>query len=190
MALESGQTLLDYADYLLLPDEPRGEVFDGVFIVTPSPLTRHQILAGALYRQLANWLDEHPEVGNAYIAPLDVVLRVTRPAVIVQPDVFFVSAARAAIVETRNVQGAPDLVVEVVSPTSGGRDAVSKHAFYARYGVREYWLVWPEESRIDVFAAASGGSFAPVRTLAPGDDLATDLLPGFALDVARLFASR
>ena len=186
MALDHGHVPLSYDDYARLPDEPRGEVFEGAFFMTPSPSPRHQDLVGDIFVAIKQWLRRQPDVGRAFVAPLDVVLRAERPATIVQPDVFFVSAARAGIVQDA-VRGAPDLVVEVVSPTGAGRDAVTKRALYARHGVRELWLVWPAEMRVDVLLAAEGGDFGEVRTLHPGAALTSDLLPGFTLDLTDLF---
>lgn len=188
MALESGHTLLSHADYVNLPDEPRGEVLEGVFVVTPAPTSGHQHLVLEIGFALKAWLRAHPEAGQAFVAPLDVILRAERPAVILQPDVLFVSAARAAIVQDW-IRGAPDLVVEIVSPTSASRDAITKHEVYARYGVREYWLVWPAERRVDVFVADAEGAFGPSRTLDAHDELRSEQLPGFSLPLADLWHS-
>lgn len=186
MALEHSQPSLSFAEYLLLPDEPRGEVLDGVFTVTPAPNARHQELAGEIFFEIKRWLREHPDAGAVFIAPLDVVLRAERPAVVVQPDILYVAAARQAIVQDA-VLGAPDLAVEVVSPSSAGRDAVTKRELYARHGVRELWLVWPQERRVDVLVADQSGVFGEARTLLPAEVLTSDVLPGFTLAVADLF---
>lgn len=187
MALERGQPLLSLDDYLLLPDEPLGEVLDGVFTVTPTPTPRHQLIAGHIHFLLKLWLRDHPDAGFVASAPLDVVLRAERPALILQPDVLFIEATRAAIVQQR-IMGAPDLVVEVVSPSSVARDAVTKRDTYAKSGVREYWLVWPNEERVDVFGADGSGGFGQARTLHLGEALASPLLPGLTLDLAEVFA--
>lgn len=186
MALESGTPLLSHADYLTLPDEPRGEVLEGVFVVTPAPTTRHQRVVGDLYFAFETWLRANPGVGEAFVAPLDVILRAERPAVVLQPDVVFVSAARAGIVQDW-IHGAPDLVVEVVSPSSARRDAISKRDLYARYGIREFWLVWPTERRVDVLTFGEGGKAGPVRTLEAEDRLDTPLMPGLAIPLAGLW---
>lgn len=186
MALESGIPLLSHADYLTLPDEPRGEVLEGVFAVTPAPTSRHQRAVGKLYVAIENWLAAHPEAGQAFVAPLDVILRAERPAVVLQPDVIFVSAAREAIVQDW-IRGAPDLVVEVVSPSSAGRDAISKRELYAKFGVREFWLVWPAERRVDVLALEDGGAFEPVRALEAADLLDSPLMPGLSIPLADLW---
>lgn len=187
MALEHGHTLLSYADYVDLPDDPRGEVLDGVFVVSPSPTLRHQDLAGEIFFELKSWLRAHPAAGRVFSAPVDVVLRAERPAVVVQPDVLFVLAAGSAVMMKGAIHGAPDLVVEVVSPSSAGRDAITKRDLYARYGTREYWLVWPDEARVDVLVADETGAFGAPRTLDRTAALTSDLLPGFALPLAGLW---
>lgn len=189
MALEHPPALLSYADFLRLPPESPGEVIDGELIVGPAPLVPHQRVVGTIYQAIANFLDAAPALGEVFIAPLDVVLRAERPATVLQPDVLFISAAREDIIRG-GVHGAPDLAVEVVSPGSARTDGVVKCALYAAHGVREYWLVWPEEARIDVFVPGEGGSYGPPRELGGGDRLETPLLPGFSLEVSRVFAGR
>lgn len=189
MALENRPLLLSYADYMRLPPETPGEVIDGELIVRPSPNFRHQAVAGIIFRAIGNFLDDHPEIGVVSTAPMDCVLRANKPAVIVQPDLLFVSAAREHIIQDV-IHGAPDLAVEVVSPGTFRTDNVCKRELYAQYGVQEYWLVWPEEEGIDVFTLGAGGTYGPARAFAPGESLTTELLPGFALSVARVFAGR
>ena len=187
MAIEKLPPLLSYDDCLrLLPAEARGEVIEGEWTVTPSPSPLHQQIVGTLARHLGNFLADHPELGRVFVAPLDVVLRAERPAIVLQPALMFISAAREDIIQDV-VRGAPDLVVEIVSPSSGSDDAVRKRDLYARFGVQEYWLVWPAESRIDVLDLATG---AETRGLGREDVLTSDRLPGFALDVAAVFARR
>lgn len=192
MALERHPALLSYEDFRRLPPESPGEVIHGELVVGPSPVSRHQQVAGTLYRLIAAFLDTAPALGEVYIAPLDVVLRAERPAIVVQPDVFFVAAARAGIVQDF-VEGPPDLAVEVVSPGSGRTDAVVKRDLYAAHGVREYWIVWPAEARIDVFVLEppkGEATYGTPRTFGVGEPLTSALLPGFSLDVARLLQSR
>lgn len=181
MALEINQPLLSHADYLRLPDDLRGEVIDGVFYVTPSPKLRHQQVLNRINVQLVNWLDAHPGLGQAYIAPMDVILHPDLPANVVQPDLMYISTERSAILQDW-VRGAPDLIVEVVSPTSIARDTVTKRNKYVAAGVKEYWLVFPEEQAIEV-VTGMGQS----RLVSVGEGLETPLLPGFTLDTARVF---
>ena len=189
MALEQRPIRLSYADFLKLPPESPGELIDGELTMTPSPIFHHQVIADRIMRHLGAYLDEHPEAGVACSAPMDVVLRADSPAIVVQPDVLFVSAAREGIID-RVVLGAPDLVVEVVSASTVRIDAIRKRDLYAEYGVEEYWLVWPDDERVDVFRGIKNGWYAGPRTLAAGENLASPLLPGFELAIDRIFAHR
>lgn len=106
---------LTYDDLLAMPDDGlRHEIIDGVLYVSPSPGTPHQFTVGKLHQAIANYLDEHP-VGEVYLAPFDVVF--TRHDV-VEPDLLFISTARLAVLTERNVTGAPDLVIEILSPST------------------------------------------------------------------------
>lgn len=190
MALEHHPVSLSYADFLTLPPETPGEVIEGELIVGPSPFADHQRIAGTLYFLIRGILETQPAIGEAFTAPLDVVLRADAPAIVVQPDLVFVAAANLGIVG-KVVVGAPDLVVEVVSPGSERTDAVRKRELYGRFGVREYWLVWPGEERIDVFTlSADGHSYGDPRTVSSGDVLTSAVLPGFELAIDRVFARK
>jgi Uma2 family endonuclease len=125
------------ADYVDLPDEPRCELLYGRLLVTPAPAARHQLVVGRLLHLLIDFADRNG--GLAIVSPVDVVLA---DHSVVQPDVIYVSAARSAIVRER-VEGAPDLVVEVLSPGTARRDLGEKLRLYAEAGVKEYWIVDP-----------------------------------------------
>lgn len=187
MAIENRPALLSYADYARLPFEGPGEVIHGELVMGPSPFSDHQEVVGALYARMRVFLDDHPGLGRAFVAPLDVVLRAERPAIVVQPDVLFIRAERMGIVE-RVVMGPPDLAVEVVSAGNSRHDAVVKLGIYAEYGIPEFWLVWPQERRVDVFTLAEG-SYGQPRMLTSEDALTTPTLPGFTLPVRTIFAS-
>jgi Uma2 family endonuclease len=189
MALEQRPARLSYADFLKLPPEMPGELINGELTMPPSPIFQHQAIADRIMRHLGAYLDEHPEVGVACSAPMDVVLRAESPAIVVQPDVLFVSAAREGLID-RVVLGAPDLVVEVVSASTVRMDAVRKRELYAEYGVEEYWLVWPEDERVDVFRGIKDGQYLSPKALAAGESLVSMLLPGFELAIDRIFVRR
>jgi Uma2 family endonuclease len=125
------------ADYLALPDEPRCELLYGRLPVTPAPTLRHQYVVGLIFRRLADFAER---VGGwAFVSPVDVVLA---DHSIVQPDVVYVGRHRAGILRER-VEGAPDLVVEILSPGTARRDLGEKLRLYAESGVAEYWIVDP-----------------------------------------------
>ena len=118
-----------------------------------------------------------------YMAPFDVVLS---DVDVVQPDLLFVSNERAHIVTTANVRGAPDLVVEIRSPSTAGRDWTVKRDLYARYGVQEYWVVDPDERRIWVMLLGDG-SLDEVGSYGTGDVLTSPTLEGLIIDLDDIF---
>jgi Uma2 family endonuclease len=119
-----------------------------------------------------------------FVAPLDTVLS---EATALQPDVVFVRQENAAVLRDV-IRGAPDLVVEVLSPSTAAFDRGPKLEAYARHGVGECWLVDDQSTRIEVFRLEGGSGYRRVAVLAAGDMATTRLVPGLALDVARLFA--
>ena len=178
-------TKLTYDDYVNFPqDGRRHELIDGEHFVTPSPVRRHQQLSLRLVLAIGTYLREHP-VGELYDAPLDVILS---DVDVVEPDVLFVSKERAAILQDW-VRGAPDLVVEILSPGTRKVDEFTKRRLYDRVGVREYWIVDPELELVKIHRRAEDGSFPRVAELTreAHEGLSTPLLPGFSLDLDELF---
>jgi Uma2 family endonuclease len=177
---------LTYDDFLLFPDDgQRHELIDGEHYVTPSPNTKHQVVLGNLHLLVGSWLQQHP-VGRVFFAPFDVV--VSRFDV-VEPDLLYMSNARAAeILTAANVQGVPELVVEIGSPSTRKRDETIKRRLYDRSGVAEYWVVDPELDRVRVYRREGEGFGRAVElSVEAGDVLTTPLLPGLALPLSRLF---
>jgi Uma2 family endonuclease len=175
-----------YEDYLTFPDDGRRhELIDGEHYVTPAPVRRHQQLATRLTVALGAWLREHP-VGEVYVAPLDVVLS---DVDVVQPDLLLVSNERRDVLG-KLIQGAPDLVVEIISPGTRRTDEITKRRLYDRVGVREYWIVDGEIEVVKVYRRQDDGSFPREAELSreSGHSLTTPLLPGFAFALAELFA--
>jgi len=176
---------LTYDDYVLFPEDGlRHELIDGEHYVTPSPNLRHQDIIGRLHLIIGNWLQVHP-VGRVYFAPLDVLF--SRYDV-VEPDLLFVSNARSAVLAEKYIQGAPDLAVEVASSSTRQRDDTIKLDLYERFGVSEYWTVDPVAESMTVRRRAGDRFGQPViLTRAAGDVLRTDLLPGLAVELVRVF---
>jgi Uma2 family endonuclease len=175
-----------YSDYLKIPDDGRRhELIDGEHLVTPAPDRRHQEVSGRLFFAIESHLRAHP-LGEVYTAPLDVILS---DVDIVQPDLIFVSNERRAVLGA-SVHGAPDLVIEILSPSSRRTDETAKRRLYDRMSVREYWIVDPEIEVVKVHRRADDGAFPRVAEHArdAGDALTTPLLPGFSLTLEDLFA--
>ena len=131
------QTNLSYADYMKTPDDERYELLNGELIMSPSPREIHQYISGNMHLVLGAFVRDR-SLGRVYCAPFDVVLS---DMDVVQPDLLFVSTKRAAIITADNVQCAPDLVVEILSPATAERDRTIKLDLHAQHGVKEYWLV-------------------------------------------------
>jgi len=181
------ETLHTYADYLGWPEDVRYELIDGVaYLMAPAPDLAHQDVAGEIYYQLRQALAGKP--CRAYVAPVDVRLpkageRDELIDTVVQPDVLVVCDEDR--LDRRGVRGAPDLVVEVLSPSTAGHDQVRKRRVYERAGVREYWLVHPTDRVVTVYRLGADGYGKPdVQELAgttpvgilPGVEIAWDAL--------------
>lgn len=172
-----------YADYCQLPDDRRYELIDGEFYeMSPAPSSVHQRTVLKLARLLADWVDQHG-LGEVFIAPFDVLLSLWDT---LQPDILFVAADRQHIITARACEGAPDLVVEVLSPSTSRRDLVLKRERYARFGVREYWLVDPVARSIEVLTWQEGAFHS--QGIYAGDMVPVSaVLPGFAFRAEAIF---
>ena len=174
-----------YQHYVLLPDDGnRYEIIDGERFVTPAPGMRHQELSTELLLALGAHVRRHG-LGRVFHAPCDVVLTDTD---VVQPDLLFVSNARADRLTEANLQGAPDLAIEIVSPTTRRQDEILKRDLYGRHHVREYWIVDPELETVRVHVPGEEGFGAPT-VYERGERVASGVVEGFELDVERLFSA-
>ena len=140
------QNKLTYADYAKTPDDERYELLDGELVKVPTPLVNHQRVLGNLMLKVASFVWER-NLGCVYPRPTDVVLSDTT---VVEPDILYVSSQRSHIITLENIQGAPDLVVEIFDPPTAERDRTVKLDLYAQYGVKEYWIVDPDDKTITV----------------------------------------
>ena len=176
---------LTYDDLVRMPDDGlRHEIVDGVHFVTPSPGYRHQILVSRLVVAIGNYLAQHP-IGEVVAAPLDVVFTERD---VVEPDVLFIANDQRAIVTEPNLQGAPALVVEVLSPGTRKRDLGLKKDLFDRGGVREYWILDPDANVVTVYHRSADGGFTVRERLGDSNlSLTTPLLPGFSLPLDKLF---
>ena len=186
MTTETPRPLLSYDDYAAIDDGLHYQVIDGILIRSPSPSRRHQRVQLKLLVALTTHV-EHHQLGEVFCPPYDVVLRRERPAVVMQPDLVFVSNERRERNTPDNIQGAPDLAVEVLSPGTARLDMSRKRVRYAEYGVRELWVVPVGMDRIEVYHPEADGPFGKPTIYVPGERLASPLLPGISLDVAAMF---
>lgn len=176
-----------YADYLTWPEEERYELIDGVaYAMTPAPGRRHQEIVGEIFRQIADALDDHP--GRVYVAPFDVRLPGGSEAdeaidTVVQPDLSVI--CDAAKLDDRGCRGAPEWVMEVISPSTASHDQVRKRDIYERAGVRELWLVHPIDGIVSIYVLTAGGYGKPRVTELEGC-LPSVVLPQVEIHWARV----
>jgi Uma2 family endonuclease len=177
---------LTYDDFLLFPDDGlRHEIIDGEHYVTPSLNTRHQLLVGRLYFEIETFLRAHPGTGQVFVAPFDVLFTKWD---VVEPDLLFIAADQNGILTDKNVQGAPALVIEILSPGTRKTDEHAKRVLFDRGGVREYWMVDPDTAAVRVCRRHGDGSFPLDAEGNSKDVLTTPLLAGLEIRLADLFA--
>ena len=165
-------------------DGKRYELLDGEVYMAPSPNVKHQQVLGRLFRALARFVEERG-LGEVFVAPLDVVLGENS---VVQPDILFVRKERLVSVTPLFVNGPPDLVVEVLSPSNADFDRQTKRRAYAAAGVPEVWYVDPRDDSVEVLRLAAEGSYVVAGTFSRDQTLVSQTLPGFELSVSRVFA--
>ena len=142
-----------------------------------APDPEHQFAVTELVSELRNFVKAN-QLGVVYAAPIEVHLPdIARP---VQPDVLFIANARRSIVKTKFIEGAPDIVVEVTSPSTLRTDRKVKFDAYERAGVREYWIVNPKTRSIEVYAPVQG-EFDLHGEFGPGEAVTSTVLPDFSL---------
>ena len=176
------RTKLTYQDYANTPDDKRYELIDGVLIVVPAPNIAHQRSNRRFGLQMSEFVDNNA-LGEVFLAPTDVVLSDTDT---VQPDVLFISNEREHIITEANIQGAPDLVVEILSPSTARHDWREKRDLYAKHCVNEYWVV-DTANRVIFVMLLKDGVLEIEETCASGDTLTSPTLKGFEVSVDDIF---
>jgi len=175
----------DLDDFEQFPEDGlRREIIDGELFVTAAPYLRHQAVSRNLELLLVLWARER-RCGQVFDAPVDVQLGNHD---IVEPDLVYVSNARRSLLTPRRIVGAPDLVVEILSPSTERNDRERKLSAYDRFGVVEYWIVDPDAGTIIVHARDAADRLVAGPTFTGSDVLVSALLPGFAAPLVEVFA--
>lgn len=177
------QIKFTYRDYLLLPEGDRRELIEGDFYMAPSPSIWHQHIAANLGTLLRAFVNIN-QLGVVLWAPVDVLLS---RGTVVQPDIVFVSDKRRGIIKKNYIAGAPDLVIEILSPGTARKDKELKLRLYARYGVLEYWIVDPDRRSVQVMVLGAQG-YDTIRAYTSGA-VESSVLPGLNLTLDEIFAS-
>lgn len=179
--MKPAQIVLTYKDYEALPDDGRRyEIHDGELAVTTAPTPEHQRRSRSLFTTLNAHVVSR-RIGEVFYAPIDVILSDTA---IVQPDIVYVASDRLGTVSSRGIEGAPTLVIEILSPSTARTDRHVKLQLYARHGVPNYWIFDPDGRSVEAHTLAEGTYVLAAR--AAGD--ATFTAPPFA-DLAIPLAS-
>ncbi|MYC07181.1 MAG: Uma2 family endonuclease [Chloroflexi bacterium] len=175
---------LTYEDYANLPGDDRYELIDGELILVPSPSEFHQ----AILMNLIHLLQSVRQSGleRLYCAPFDVIFTDHDVA---QPNLLFIAADRADIITAANVRGAPDLVVEILSPSTSRLDRTRKRELYERHGVKEMWLVDPRERKLAVLLLRDG-KLEDAGEYGTGQALVSETLGNLTIDLDDVFQGK
>jgi Uma2 family endonuclease len=174
---------LTYEEYAAMPQDGRRlELIDGDFEMNPAPSTRHQTVSRRLQYELMSAIEEQG-LGQVFDAPLDLILSGTN---VVQPDLCIVSTANEHLISARGIEGPPDVVVEILSPSTSTLDRRVKRALYARFGIGEYWLVDPELGHLELYQIAED-SYHLEQRFDRASVLETRSFPSVHINLARVF---
>jgi len=186
MATPVKRAVLTYQDYLQLPDDGnRYEIIKGELYVSPAPSMKHQWTATQLTIVVGGHVSER-DLGHVYAAPSDVFFSETS---IVQPDLLFISKDRLHILTAPNVKGAPDLVIEVISPSSTKTDQETKRVLYEEQGVRHYWIFEPVERWVRAFELGADGTYELVAEAASDRAFSAPPFPHLRIPLARIWGA-
>jgi len=171
-----------YVDYQQLPEGAAYELIRGELVMSPAPDLQHQRIARRFFRALDGTVLKN-NGGEAFFAPFDVRLS---ESTVLQPDLAFISTTRTDRFAEHAIEGAPDLVAEILSPATAHRDLTEKKRLYETHGVREYWVLDPDQQTVEVFANTEEGFRQHARVVEEGT-VASGVLDSFEIDLSDLF---
>jgi len=183
---KTSREILTYQDYLTFPDGDgiKKEIIEGELFMSPAPALKHQIISKELFLILNNFVRKH-RLGEVYYAPCDVVFSNIN---VMQPDILFIAKNNYQILTELNIKGAPDLIVEIISPSSKDTDRIYKKNVYQKFGVKEYWLVDPIEENVEIWALKN--KIFQLHCRASKDQkIESQLLQGLQIELDLIFKS-
>lgn len=186
---QKGSPKYTYADYLNWPDEERWEIIDGVPYLLTAPGRTHQAVSMELSGQL--WLFFRDKGCHVFTAPFDVRLPQDKEndediCNVVQPDLSVICNREK--LDERGCKGAPDLVIEIISPSTAKKELNEKFNLYERSGIPEYWVVFPKFNVVVVYSLDTDGKYQKTGDFSSHQVLSTDLFPGLEIDLSQVFA--
>ena len=182
--IDVNQEIWTYEDYRELPDDQKiYQVIGGKLLMVPAPSTRHQNISRNLEFIIWSFVKSH-NLGDVYYAPTDVVFS---PVNVVQPDILFIAKNRLAIVKEKGIFGAPDWIIEIVSSSTSKIDIKFKKDLYERFGVREYWIVYPEDEKVEVYLLKEG-NYKFKGVFLKYDTLQVSTIEGLKINLKEVFS--
>ncbi len=170
-------------DYKLLPEGAPYQLIEGELVMTPAPNTFHQIISGNLNEKIRVFVKEK-SAGLLLYAPIDIYLDTEN---VFQPDIVFVSRQRRDIIKDDGIHGAPDMVVEILSPSTAYYDIKKKYKVYEKSGVKEYWIVDPEMKNVELFSLTEQGKFVLSASISDKGVVKSGILSGFEISLEDVF---
>lgn len=183
MPLTTEKKVFTYRDYEKLPEGTPYQLIRGELVMSPSPVPYHQRILKRLGYILYEYAERKNKHGEILYAPIDVYLEETE---VYQPDIIFISKERYSIIGEKKIEGAPDLVVEILSPASAYYDLRHKMRIYAKHNVREYWIVDPDEKSIEVYENRNGNFYMIEKKVQKGM-VSSKVIPGLEIPLEEIF---
>ena len=180
--LAESREIYTYQDYAKLPEGAPYQLINGKLIMTPAPTIYHQRLAREIFMLLMNFVKHH-RLGEMFFSPIDVYLSETETF---QPDIIYVSNDRLSIIGEKKIEGPPDLIIEILSPTTAYYDLRHKKQIYEKHDVKEYWIVDPIETSVEVFENKNK-SFELFKKYDQSGILQSPLLEGLKVSLSKVF---
>lgn len=169
-------------DFARLPEGTLAQLIDGEIVMSPSPVPKHQLVVARLTARLHDYCEKNHK-GIVLPAPIDVYISEHEAY---QPDILMIAEGNKGIIAEEGIRGAPDLVVEVLSPSTAYYDFRHKKQIYEKFGVKEYWIIDPHEETVEIYSLREG-KFALAIEDSRSAELRSKLLPDFVISIAYLF---
>jgi len=184
--VDLNQNIWTYEDYRELPNDGKTyQVIGGKLFMTPAPSTRHQDISGNLGFIIRRFVKEH-SAGKVYNAPINVVFSSVN---VVQPDIVFISRNRLRIIKEKAIFGAPDWIIEILSPSSDKIDIKLKKDLYEHFGVREYWIIYPDDEKLEVYLLKEG-KFKLRGTFSKNETVEVNVIENLKVNLKEIFPSK
>lgn len=170
-------------DYKLLPEGAPYQLIEGELIMTPAPNPLHQLISGNIFKKISKFVDEKG-LGIVLYSPVDVYLDEENAY---QPDIVFIPKERSKIIKEDGIHGAPDIVIEILSPSTAYYDIKKKFRVYERSSVKEYWIVDPEMKSIEVFSLKADGEFELISKAYETGSVKSKFIVGLEIETKEIF---